>query len=168
MTYKFILFGHNEHEIDKARELSKKLNMRMEFSQNNTPSYSPVKNAKLVKEKTGFDPLENKNLYIAKDYQKDHTHWFFCKQLWHAPQINWDGKILGCCANFDGDFGGNVFKDGLLNALNHPKMIYAKNMLAYNAKPIKSIPCTNCFHLATLKKMNLAIIPDKRNTDILF
>lgn len=29
LVYKFILFGHNEHEIDKAKELAKKLNMEM-------------------------------------------------------------------------------------------------------------------------------------------
>jgi hypothetical protein len=26
-----------------------------------------------------------------------------CHQLWDNPQINWDGKIFGCCRNFWGE-----------------------------------------------------------------
>jgi len=154
LTYKFILFGHNEHEIDKAKRLAKKLNMKMMFAQNYTPKYSPVKNAKLVKKKTGIDTTTLAWMKYANAYKKDPNNWFYCKQLWLNPDINWDGKILGCCYNYNIELGGNVFKDGLLKALNHPKMIYTKNMLAHNAPPINGIPCTNCPCFEFLKKMN--------------
>ena len=45
-----------------------------------------------------------------------------CHQLWDAPQINWDGKILGCCRNFWGDFGGNAFTEGLFQSVNSGQM----------------------------------------------
>lgn len=168
LAYKFILFGHNEHEIDKAKLLAKKLHMHIKFDQNYNPMYSPVKNIELVRKKAGIDPVQLPVIYKAENYRKNHMDWFFCKQLWNEPQISWDGKVLGCCVIYDNDFGGNVFKDGLLKALNHPKMIYAKNIIANNAPPISGIPCSTCGNLSVLKKLHLTIKPQKRGADVVF
>jgi len=65
-------------------------------------------------------------------------------QLWKHPQINWDGKVLGCCRNFWGDFGGNAFRDGLTPSLNHEKMSYARDMLEGKKPARPDIPCTTC------------------------
>ena len=67
-----------------------------------------------------------------------------CHQLWDHPQINWDGKVLGGCRNFWGDFDGNVFRDGLIDALNNEKINYARDMLLGNNKERDDIPCTTC------------------------
>ena len=67
-----------------------------------------------------------------------------CLQLWDDPQINWDGKNLGCCRNFWGDFGGNAFADGLSACLNHEKMGYARDMLLGLKPPRDDIPCSTC------------------------
>ncbi len=32
-------------------------------------------------------------------------------------------KVLGCCRNFWGDFGGNAFTDGLVSSLNNEKIV---------------------------------------------
>lgn len=160
LTYKFILFGHNEHEIDKARELAKELDMQIFFVQNWNPTYSPVKNVALVKEKTGLNPSEAQDETKAKNYKKNSNEWFYCKQLWKIPLINWDGRVSGCCCCYFSDFGGNAFKDGLLKALNNPKMIYAKNMLTGNAKPIEGIPCYNCGQFHLFRKLNIHIKRD--------
>ncbi|MFN3315474.1 MAG: SPASM domain-containing protein, partial [Raineya sp.] len=66
-----------------------------------------------------------------------------CFQLWTAPQINWDGKLLGCCVNHFGDFG-NVFDEGLDNLLQSEKYVYAKKMLLGEAPDRKDIPCSQC------------------------
>ncbi len=34
-----------------------------------------------------------------------------CFQLWDEPQVNWDGKILGCCVSYWGELGGNAFTE---------------------------------------------------------
>ena len=67
-----------------------------------------------------------------------------CQQLFDDPQINWDGKNLGCCRNFWGDFGGNAFADGLRACFNHEKMNYARAMLRGRAPPRDDIPCSTC------------------------
>jgi hypothetical protein len=67
-----------------------------------------------------------------------------CHGLWDDPQINWDGKVLGCCRNFWGDFGGNAFTDGLVESLNSERMNYAKEMLLGQQPARSDIPCTTC------------------------
>jgi hypothetical protein len=67
-----------------------------------------------------------------------------CHELWDAPQINWDGKVLGCCRNFWGDFGGNAFRDGLLNSIHSDMIEYAKGMLLGINAARDGIPCTTC------------------------
>jgi hypothetical protein len=64
--------------------------------------------------------------------------------LWEDPQINWDGKVLGCKRNFWGDFGGDVFRNGLFEAINNKKMMYAREMLLGRVGPMKDIPCSTC------------------------
>lgn len=162
LTYKFILFGHNEHEIDKAKKLAKKLNMEIQFTPNCCKWFSPIKNAALVKKKTGVDTDLTIMEDLISDYKKDSKALIYCKQLWTNPQINWDGRILGCCCIFFKDFGGNVFKDGLFNALNNNKLVYAKNMLAENAPPVDEIPCSDCIAFKLLKSNGLTVKPKNR------
>lgn len=158
LDYKFIVFGHNEHEIDKAKELAEKLNMVMKFDDNAHPEISPIKNVKLVEEKTGLRNLKHYTQNQLAKYKNGQTQWFYCNQLWESPQINWDGKVLGCCANL-WSCGGNVFKEGLLKALNNPKIIYAKNMLLHDAPPMKGIICSDCDKYKLVKSTGLKLNP---------
>jgi len=68
-----------------------------------------------------------------------------CNQMLISPQINWDGKLLGCCVNRRLDFG-NVFKEGLEECLKGEKYQYAKKMLVNKCKPRKDIPCSSCLY----------------------
>jgi len=58
--------------------------------------------------------------------------------------VNFDGKMLGCCRNFWGDFGPNAFTDGLTASVNGEKMTYARKMLRGDAAAREDIPCTTC------------------------
>jgi hypothetical protein len=75
-----------------------------------------------------------------------------CHQLWDSPQVNWDGKLLGCCRNFWGDFGANVFRDGFVNAVNGERMTHARAMLRGQAEPRDDIPCTTCDIYQTMRR----------------
>lgn len=154
LTYKFIVFGHNEHEIEKAKQIAKDLKMEIAFSKNGYPSYSPVQNPEKVISETGLDDIDISPSHRLDEYNNHLSNWFFCSMLWNDPQINYDGRILGCCYLYNDDFAGNVFKDGYLKAMNNPKILYAKAMLTNNAKPAKDIPCTHCWVYKDLVKNN--------------
>lgn len=167
LTYKFILFGHNEHEIDKAKRLAESLDMHISFVPNYYDRYSPVKDLEMIKKKTGLDLRKSFNEITSENYKKNpNANWWHCKYLWSAPQINWDGKVLGCCHLYWDCFGGNAFKEGLQNALNNPKYIYAKNMIANNKKPKPDIPCSNCELFKFLKDHKIRVKPkNKQGTE---
>jgi hypothetical protein len=72
------------------------------------------------------------------------AHNSICMQLWTRPAINWDGKLLGCCANFWGAFADINAEQGFLAAVNSERMRYARKMLMGQAEPRDDIPCTRC------------------------
>lgn len=140
LSWQFVIMGHNEHELPIAREMAKELGM-MEFNPilSWDPSFSPVKDKEFVRRESGLgvasiEEFKQKN---AEEYT------FVCSQLWKSPQINWDGKLLGCCVNKWGDFG-NVFEDGLEKCLKSEKYVYAKRMLMGRKKARNDIPCSKC------------------------
>ncbi len=121
--------------------------MEIEFRCNNVPSYSPVKNNEAVKRKTGI----NSYIKSAKDIS--------CRKLFRKPQIDYDGTLLGCCFIHNKNFKVNVFKNGLLNALNSARFLYAKHILTDFSTPLrKDIPCYNCPDYEFIKKYNYKII----------
>ena len=149
LTWQFIPFGHNEHEILLAKKKAQELNMEILYKRNMRKKYSPVKNRKLVEELTGiitFDKFDNS----LKDDLKEKT--FACYNLFNYPQIDYNGLLLGCNRAYIGNFGINVFEVGLLNALNYSKCIYAKRMLTdFSTPPKNGIPCTKCHSYTVLK-----------------
>ncbi len=173
LIWQFIVFGHNEHEIPLARDMAAELGMEIIFKLNWDASYSPMRNVAWVLKETRL-PAASRQAYFeqtGEDYKQG-----ICQQLWHEPQINWNGKNLGCSRNFWGDFGGNAFTDGLLAVANNSKIRYAREMLTGRKPPRIDIPCTTCDiyqkmrsgkkWMATEQMPHYATL--KRNVDLLF
>ena len=141
LDWQFVVMGHNEHEIESARAMARARGMNFMPRLSWSPDHSPVVNHDLVRIQTGLGAATREEFREKKgvDYTRD-----ICYQLWRAPVINWDGKMLGCCVNYWGDFGSNVFTDGLAAGMRSPKLEYARQMLMGKAEPRPEIPCTNC------------------------
>ena len=150
LTWQFVVFGHNEHEIPKAKTLAKSLNMRLKFKSSWDQDFSPLKNKSV---------LEGEKLMFKNDIDKRTS---LCSGLWHTPQINYDGRILGCCVNYWGDFG-NAFDSKLDNSLNNEKIVYARQMLLGNTEAREDIPCTTCNEYKQMKENNDWLTIDKIN-----
>ena len=139
LQWQFVIFGHNEHELPRARLMARELGMKLRTKLNHTPTVSPVRDTDMVRREGGFG-VASRDEYRTKTKQE---YSFPCGQLWDNPQINWDGKLLGCCVNKFGDFG-NVFTEGLEGALRGERYVYAKQMILGRAPPKKEIPCYGC------------------------
>ena len=141
LGWQFIVFGYNEHELPRARELATALGMAFHPKLTWDADFSPIRDAGFVKRETGL------TFTTRAEYTEITGEIFLnsiCHQLWDNPQINWDGKILGCCRNFWGDFGGNAFTDGLSASLNGETIAYARGMLTGENPVRDGIPCTSC------------------------
>jgi hypothetical protein len=141
LVWKFIVFGHNEHELPVAREMARELGMRFLPQMNFDSNFSPVRNPETVRAVTGMTAASMDEYNAVNDKS---CYEVFCHQLWDRPQINWDGKVLGCCMNLWGDFGGNAFHDGLHASVNTEQIKYARAMLLGRVPQRGDIPCTEC------------------------
>ena len=141
LVWQFVVFGHNEHEISVAREMAEKLGMEFSAKMTWDETFSPIRDVAFVRSRTGWQSTSR------EEYEQQHGEKFaseICHQLWDSPQINWDGKVLGCCRNFWSDFGGNAFTGGLMNSINSEKMAYARDMLSGRKPARDDIPCSTC------------------------
>ncbi len=155
LVWKFIVFGHNEHEIDLAKQRAKQLNLDIYFGQNTSTDFvSPIKNKEIVYKKTGI--ISDEDMWANK---LKNNEYYYCYQLFESPQINFDGQVIGCCVFQPKAFDSNVFKDGLLNALNSKSFIDAKHTVTnLSYKPKTDNPCKNCyFYKNVLRKENICI-----------
>lgn len=141
LTWQFIVFGHNEHEIADARRMAAELDMKFSIKLSWDDEVSPIRDRAHVAKEIGSPAVtraEHRELH-GEPYLGE-----ICEQLWVNPQINWNGDVLGCCRNFWGTFGANAFTDGLDAAVNSERMQYARRMLSGEAPPREDIPCSSC------------------------
>jgi len=140
LRWQFVVFGHNEHELDAARGMADKLGMVFVPKLSWDEEFSPPRDPAAVRAATG-------GAASRTEFRERHgTHYMrtICHQLWDSPQVNWDGKMLGCCRNTWGDFGANAFHDGLVASVNSERIGYARQMLLGRAQPRDDVPCTIC------------------------
>lgn len=142
MTWVFIVFNHNVHEVPLAREMASKLNMGFMTAVNFDESLPAIedKERAQIECDSGIATQEDFKERTGVEFWR---HYAPCSQLWEQPQINWDGKLLGCCANRFGDFG-NVFESGLDTCLKSEKYLYAIEMLHGRRETRDDIPCVKC------------------------
>ncbi len=139
MNWQFVAFGHNEHEIDEAERLAGRLGMSFHLKLSWDDDLSPIEDREALTKRLGYSSRKEYRRKTGRVYLDT-----ICNQLWKIPQINWDGAVLGCCRNYWGNFGGNAFTDGLLQAINNPKIRYARAMLLGRVPPREDIPCVTC------------------------
>ena len=157
LAWQFVVFGHNEHEIPVARAMAAELEMEFYTKLTWDSDFSPIRDKDFVRAQTGEEAVSREE-YEQMRGEKYVSQ--ICDQLWDNPQINWDGKVLGCCRNFWGDFGGNAFSDGLEESLNNSKIAYARDMLKGRMPPRDDIPCTTCDLYEDMRRRE-RFIPDR-------
>jgi MoaA/NifB/PqqE/SkfB family radical SAM enzyme/mannose-6-phosphate isomerase-like protein (cupin superfamily) len=152
LSWQFVAFGHNTHEIGTARKMAANLKMnfyvKLSWDDLYTQPFSPVTDKDLIGKETGLG-VSSRQEYLGKTGKEyiDES----CLHLWKQPQINFDGRVLGCSCNYRGDFG-NVFKDGLVECLNNEKINYARGMLLGMRESRDDIPCAGCKLYESRKK----------------
>jgi hypothetical protein len=177
LRWQFVLFEHNKNELEIARfiaqELKMKFSVKLSWDRKLAPKVDgkeeSISNSKIrLFEKfgnLGFEigrPISNfssnnlldnsqKLMPLIKGLENKRIR-NICFQLWLQPQINWDGKILGCCVNHWGDYK-NVFDfSNLIAAFSNENIVYARKMLAGKVPMKKKIPCAKCHHYKNRRK----------------
>lgn len=127
LTWRFIVFAFNEHQIKAARTMSAKLEMDFSIEKNYDQSFYP--------------PSQSLPEYKKKDFVE---YLSFCQQLWLQPAVGHDGELYGCCINKSISFG-NIFTSDLKTIVKGKMYKNTKNFLLGNKYEIQvNIPCISC------------------------
>lgn len=143
LQWQYIIFEHNEQEVLLAKQQAEKLNMKMFFKLQRDFGYVP-KDPAFLHRVTGLEflSIEEYNEHTNKDYLS------LCTDMIYVPQINWDGRLLGCCRAIDCDFGVNVFEMGLQKALSSEEFVKSKKNIFLKDNEIYDLsennPCKRC------------------------
>jgi MoaA/NifB/PqqE/SkfB family radical SAM enzyme len=163
LLWQFVVFGHNEKEIPIARQMAAKLGMEFYTKTTWDDDFSPIRDKDFVRAQTGIRWTNR------EEFEQEHGYKYgskICYQLWQQPQINFDGRVLGCCRNFWGDFGGNAFTVGLSKSINNEKMRYARDMLMGQKPARDDIPCSTCeIYIAMRDRSKFMVWPSETDTD---
>jgi radical SAM protein with 4Fe4S-binding SPASM domain len=105
VIWQFIVFKHNEHEIEAVKRLGKELGV----------DKVAIKTAQVYDYENGSDLIPESGDYAryAKGadgkYQLKNEMADHCWRMWSSPVITWDGKVIPCCFDKDADHAlGNV------------------------------------------------------------
>ena len=139
LQWQFIPFSHNEHQILAARKMAQELNMSFKVKLNARADYAPVKNKELIRQMTASGSA------TREEHQKQYATsvGLSCHGLWTSPQINWNGMMTGCCANYFLNVG-NVFEDGLETVMKSQRYIEMKKAVMGVSTPGNDVPCSQC------------------------
>lgn len=146
LQWQYILMPHNECDVEKASIMAKELHMNIFYK------YECVKGEFNPKDRKKLEKITGLKYFSKEEYDNNNEKTYgsdFCYQTLFSPQINYDGRLLGCCMLWDEDFGINVFETGLFNALNsekYLKMIYLLLGIEQSHEEIEKndIPCLHC------------------------
>jgi MoaA/NifB/PqqE/SkfB family radical SAM enzyme len=160
LRWQFVAFGHNTHEIDKARDMARDLGMdfqlKLSWDDLYTDTFSPVKDRDLMRKQS------NSGVADRREYEEKFGRGYnaaTCHQLWLRPRINFDGRLLGCSINHWGDFG-NVFTSGLETLLASNKMQRTKEMLLGLRDAEEGSPCLRCAVYHDMQRHNAWVRPE--------
>jgi MoaA/NifB/PqqE/SkfB family radical SAM enzyme len=137
LVWQFIAFGHNEHEIDAARAQADRLGMLFYLKLNYSTVYAPLNHPERLRRELGVASRDEYERMHGRPYTRP------CTQLRSEPQVNWDGKLLGCCRNVWCDFG-NVFTNGLAACMASPRYRRLMAVVAGQAPATAEFPCSRC------------------------
>lgn len=159
LSWQFVIFGHNEHELPMVKELCKKYNMAFNPKLNYS-TFSPVINKEFVRKESGLGVADR------QEYKEKHKHEYKspCYHCFSSPQINWDGKILGCSVN-KWKCIGNVNDETIEDWQNSVTYNELVEVLFEGKDCPEYLPCFHCPNLKKVQEQPLTLEGYKKYMD---
>lgn len=154
LVLQFILFGHNEHELEKARLLARMLDMTLFVKMNRSAERFRVRDRERIRNLLGYADRGEFREVTGTIYCRD-----LCLLMWRSPQVNWDGRLLGCACNKRSPFAEQVLSGLFATEVNNERMRYARSMLLGESPPREDIPCSSCPWYRQMREHSLWFTP---------
>jgi hypothetical protein len=148
LTWQFIVFPHNRHEIARAKAMAGSLGMGFYTKTSRRAVYTTDDTGGLVSAGRRVVGLLDESRESPSPNPSRHA----CAQLWIGPQIKHNGELLGCGKVKNSWGAGNVFASGFLEVVNGEKMKHARAMVLGLAPEREDIVCTGCRRYKWMKR----------------
>lgn len=140
LTLQFIVMKHNEHEIDKIKELAKQLRMRLRLkpvSTDDTPSGSAFLPSDDRYSRYKYGMIRSAS--TARTQQPK-----LCPFPFSWAHVNWDGSVVPCCKDHHRrHLFGNAFEEGgFMKIWRSEKMIDFRRRLVLDRASLEK--CRDC------------------------
>ncbi|MBX3101039.1 MAG: radical SAM protein [Bacteroidetes bacterium] len=135
----FIVFSHNQHEVEAARQLGRELGVDR-VSVKTAQIYDFDRNTNLIPQDEQLSRYQKRNgRYVIKNKLLNH-----CWKLWHGAEITWDGRVLPCCFDKDARYEMGRFPDASFRKIwkDSPAYAHFRAQLLQDRKNIDI--CRNC------------------------
>jgi radical SAM protein with 4Fe4S-binding SPASM domain len=137
LVVQFLVNKQNENQIPQMKRFAKEVDARLE-----------LKSMQVIT-KDGFEKWMPKNKKfkryeeIGGKYNIRNSLPNRCFRLWFNPVITWDGYLVPCCFDKDGNYKmGNLYDKSFCDLWNGPKYELFRNNLLSDRKSIDI--CSNC------------------------
>jgi len=131
IEWQFIVFKHNEHEMDAATRLSKEIGVdNIVFM----PAYT---------EDAGFDASDNKYHWPQPSSLSKRID---CKHLWTTLTFHWNGNVVPCCNDYDGKISyGDLLRQDLDQIWNNRLFRESREIVNRGTNDAtEELPCISC------------------------
>lgn len=125
LVWLFHVFKHNEHEIDIAKALAKKIGIKIKISKMRPDMGKEVfeTTQRALERDLAWIP-DNPAYTVASTKQKKRIG---CTLPWTETMINWDGSVLPCCAVYSEKYAfGNILENSFEQIWNNEMYVAAR------------------------------------------
>lgn len=137
IVLQFIVFGHNEHEVDEVKKLGKEMGVD-EVKIKSAQIYD-FSNTDLLPGDEKYTRYKSENgSYQIKNELMNH-----CWRMWSSAVITWDGKVIPCCFDKDAHHQiGTIEEKPFQEIWTSPAYHDFRTQVLLNRKSVDI--CTNC------------------------
>lgn len=146
IVWNFLVFKHNEHEIEKARQMAQQIGVDFRVGLMRTSMkdeiLKPHKDA-IEKDK---EWIPDNPLYSAYDKERclPKKNIRTCRKPWQEISVNWDGKVFACCAIYEEKYNfGDINKGSLKEIWNNKMFCQARREISNRKRKAQTI-CGIC------------------------
>jgi MoaA/NifB/PqqE/SkfB family radical SAM enzyme len=140
IAWQFLLFDHNQDEVDRARELAKEIGVDEIYFMSAGNRYNDPR----------FDTRLRDDV-AEKYYKENQAVEAACARPWYFMEINSDGGVSPCCdiEAYDGsDDFGNLLTTPLKKIWNNEKYKESRKLFQVKGyKPKVDSVCTDCYRV---------------------
>ncbi|MDD4910163.1 MAG: radical SAM protein [Candidatus Omnitrophica bacterium] len=146
LVWNFIVFKHNEHEVQKARKMAEEIGVNFRVGKMRVTMKDEILRPKdeAIRKDLAWIPDNPQYSAYNKDTCTTKKVITACRKPWQEISINWNGDVFPCCAVYGDQYNiGNINNAGIRQVWNNTGYIRARKEIIGKSGEITTV-CGIC------------------------